>query len=84
MGVQGSILDHPQGITVDNNRNVFVVGVNTCNVVVISPDGKQCRHILTKEDGLDRPAAIFFDNMRKQLLVTNGIEFANVYNISYF
>ncbi|XP_052065267.1 uncharacterized protein LOC127705047 isoform X1 [Mytilus californianus] len=79
-----NILDGPQGITVDNNRNVFVVGDNTCNVVVISPDGKQFKQILTKEDGLNRPTTLFFDEVGKQLLVANGTYFANVYDISYF
>ncbi|CAG2247778.1 unnamed protein product [Mytilus edulis] len=52
------VLDRPLGIAVDNNRNVFVVGNSSCNVVVISPDGKQCKQILTKEDGLEMPTAI--------------------------
>lgn len=53
-------------------------------MVVISADGKQCKEILTKEDGLYRPIGIFFDKSRKQLSVTNGTEFAYVYNVSYF
>ncbi|CAC5401305.1 unnamed protein product [Mytilus coruscus] len=77
------VLDGPQGITVDSKGNVFVVGRHTCNVVVISPDGKQCKQILTKEDGLNRPTTLFFDEVGKQLLVANGTNFANVYDISY-
>ncbi|VDI51495.1 Hypothetical predicted protein [Mytilus galloprovincialis] len=77
------VLDGPQGITIDNKGNVFVVGDNTCNVVVISPDGKHCKQILTKDDGLNRPTTLFFDEARKQLLVANGTNFAHVYDISY-
>ncbi|CAG2235013.1 unnamed protein product [Mytilus edulis] len=66
------VLDGPQGITVDNKGNVFVVGRNTCNVVVISPDGKHCKQILTKEDGLNRPTTVFFHESGKQLFVANG------------
>lgn len=77
------ILDRPQGITVYNSRNVFVVGVITCNVVVISPNGKQRKQILTKEDGIDWSTAIFFDKVRNQLLVTNQNQFAYIYDVSY-
>lgn len=77
------VLDRPQGITVDNSGNVFVVGEQSCNVVCIAPDGKQYKQILTKKDGLVRPSAIFFEKVRMQLLVTNIEQYAYVYNISY-
>ncbi|CAG2247779.1 unnamed protein product [Mytilus edulis] len=59
------VLEYPQGITIDNNRNAFVTGMDSCNVVVISPDGRQYNQILTKEDGLDRPTSIFFDKKER-------------------
>ncbi|CAG2235016.1 unnamed protein product [Mytilus edulis] len=77
------VLDDPRGITIDNKGNVFVVGRNTCNVVVISPDGKHCKQILTKDDGLDRPTTLFFDKLRNQLLVTNLNRSAYGFNVSY-
>jgi hypothetical protein len=40
------------GIALDKNRNVYVAGKGTNNVVVLSPDGKNCRQILTQSDGL--------------------------------
>ncbi|XP_052065266.1 uncharacterized protein LOC127705046 isoform X2 [Mytilus californianus] len=78
-----SVLDLPKGISVDNNGNVFVNGCSSKNVVVISPDGKQCKEILNRIDGLNTPLGNFFDKDRKQLLVANATQFANVYNISY-
>jgi sugar lactone lactonase YvrE len=44
------ILRKPAGIALDQNSNVFVAGNGTNNVVVLSPDGKNCRQILTKYD----------------------------------
>lgn len=79
----GRFLDRPQGITVDDNGNIFVVGMDSCSAVVISLDGKQCKQILTKADGLDRPTTICFDKERKQLIVTNQKQFAYIFNISY-
>ncbi|CAG2229936.1 NID [Mytilus edulis] len=38
-----SVLNYPRGITVDNDGNVFVVGVKSANVVIISNDGKHHR-----------------------------------------
>lgn len=67
----------------DNNGSVFVVGVKSCNVVVISPDGKQGKQILTKDDGLKSPTAISFDKVKNLLLVTNENRFVNIYDVSY-
>lgn len=78
-----NVLKFPKGISVDNNGNVFVNGCSSENVVVISPDGKQCKQILNDDDGLYNPFGNFFDKDRKQLLVTNATQFAVVYNISY-
>jgi sugar lactone lactonase YvrE len=40
------MLMHPRGIALDKNKNVYVAGRETQNVVVLSPDGKNCRQIL--------------------------------------
>jgi DNA-binding beta-propeller fold protein YncE len=37
------VLRYPYGISVDNDGNVYVVGYDTKNVVVISPDGQRHR-----------------------------------------
>ncbi|CAG2229940.1 unnamed protein product [Mytilus edulis] len=58
-----------RGITSDNDGNLFVVGVDSSNVVIISNDGKHHRQILTGEDGLNEPSAIFFDKHTKKLLI---------------
>lgn len=79
------MLNRPCGIATDTNGYVFVVGEKSCNVVGISSDGKQCKQILTKKDGLEKPKGIDFDKVRKQLLVTNQNEIeqlAYVYNVS--
>lgn len=42
-----NVLKTPHGITVDDKGNVFVVGKSSCNVLVISPNGKICKEVLT-------------------------------------
>ncbi|CAG2241842.1 unnamed protein product [Mytilus edulis] len=81
---RGNLLHTPRGITVDDKGNVFVVGQDSCNCIVISPDRKQYKEILTRKSGLSSPSSIFFNRIKKQLLVTNNSSIANVYNISYF
>jgi sugar lactone lactonase YvrE len=44
------VLRKPVGIALDKNRNVYVAGRSTNNVVVLSPDGSNCREILTRND----------------------------------
>ncbi|VDI04798.1 Hypothetical predicted protein [Mytilus galloprovincialis] len=72
----------PCGITVDNKGHFFVVGRDSCNVFVISANGKYIKQILNKEDGLRVPAAIFIDKIGKQLLVTSDQKVAYLYRIA--
>ncbi|CAG2191500.1 TRIM2_3 [Mytilus edulis] len=52
-------LQYPQGISVDSNGNVYVVSRDTHSVVIISPDGKRCRTILSSRDGLKPTSSKF-------------------------
>ncbi|CAC5401295.1 unnamed protein product [Mytilus coruscus] len=78
-----SVLKNPGGIAVDDKGNVFVVGIGSKNIVVISTDGKQYKEIQTKKYGLTNPSTIFFDSIRKQMIVSNDDNFAHIYDISY-
>jgi outer membrane protein assembly factor BamB len=49
-----NVLRKPVGIALDKNRNIYVAGKYTNNVVALSPDGKNCRQILTQSDGLNK------------------------------
>ena len=66
-----NILWEPREIALDRNRNVYVAGYETNNVVVLSPEGKNCRQILTKSDGLDKPYSLRINIDRSELLVCN-------------
>ncbi|VDI06237.1 Hypothetical predicted protein [Mytilus galloprovincialis] len=77
------VLEQPHGITVDDKGYVFVVGSTSCNVLVISPDGKRYKEILNKDNGLIKPIAISIYNLRNHLLVTNENNDAHLYKISY-
>lgn len=81
--IDDKVLQGPNGISLDDRGNVFVVGYNTSNILVISSNGKNYKQILTKENGLLDPIALFFDDLRKQLLVINGSKDAYLFNISH-
>ncbi|XP_071150539.1 E3 ubiquitin/ISG15 ligase TRIM25-like [Mytilus edulis] len=76
------VLTFPSGITVDNDGNVFVVGETTSNLVLISNDGKHHKQILTEEDGLRKPSAIFFDKQTRKILLANKKETAFLYSVA--
>jgi sugar lactone lactonase YvrE len=50
-----NVLRKPMGIALDKNNNIYVAGMGSNNVVVLSADGKNCKQILTKSDGLNKP-----------------------------
>jgi hypothetical protein len=62
------VIQCPRGITVDNDGNVYVVGCYSNNVVVISPDGKRHRQILSSKDGLVRPGVLDYDKSTNRLI----------------
>jgi hypothetical protein len=77
------ILRKPAGIALDQNSNVFVAGNGTNNVVVLSPDGKNCRQILTKHDGLNEPCSLRINIERSELLVCNKNGPAFLFSLQY-
>lgn len=66
-----AIIINPQGVAVDRYLNVYVASECNNSVVVISPDGKRCRTVLGKSDGIDQPCAIYFDKVKNNLVVCN-------------
>jgi DNA-binding beta-propeller fold protein YncE len=66
-----NVLRKPVSIALDKNRNVYVAGKGTNNVVVVSSGGKNCREILTQRDGLNKPYSLRINIDRSELLVCN-------------
>lgn len=66
-----SVLKNPRGIAVDKDGNVYVAGMNSQNVLSISPDGKQHKIVLGASDGLNNPTSLCYSKSKKQLLVAN-------------
>ncbi|CAC5374905.1 unnamed protein product [Mytilus coruscus] len=72
----------PQGVSVDSNGNLYVAGMNSNSIVVISPDGKKCRKLLSASDGLKKPRVLHFEQNTKKLLVANERSCAFLYEVS--
>ena len=66
-----SVLNHPSGITVDNKCNVYLTSFTFNTVVVVAPDGRQGRQIISSDVGLKEPTGLYFDKSKNCLLVTN-------------
>ena len=66
-----SVLKDPRGVTVDNNYNVYVTSYSSNQVVVLEPDGRQGRQLISSEDGLNSPTGLYFEKSKNYLLVTN-------------
>lgn len=65
------VLFGPSGIAVDKDSNIFCSSSQYHSIFVLSPDGKRHRTLLTKQDGINSPAALYFDRSKNQLLVGN-------------
>ena len=78
-----SVLKDPRSIAVDDYGNVYVAGSNSTNVIVISPDGKEHRTLLSTADLHDKPRALHYDRQTRQLLVANTMTSAFIYSVDY-
>ena len=66
-----SVLNDPRGVTVDNDGNVYVTSYSSNSVVVLEPDGRYGRQILSSDNGLKNPIGISFDESKNSLIVAN-------------
>ena len=66
-----SLLKDPRGVTVDNNGNVYVTSHSSGSVVVLEPDGRQGRQILSNDYELIAPTGIYFDKSKNSFIVAN-------------
>ena len=76
------VLQGPYGISVDNDGNVYVVGYNTNNVVVIYPDGQDHNQLLSSKDGLSYPRVLDYDRSTNRLLVVNVRNTAFLFDVT--
>ena len=76
------VLQGPRGISIDNDGNVYVVGGDSDNVVVISPEGQRHRQLLSSMDGLVNPRVLDYDNSNNRLLVVNASASAFLFDVT--
>ena len=76
------VLKRPLGICVDNDGNVYVVGGDSINVVVIFPDGQHHRQLLSSNDGLVATGVLDYERSTNMLLFVNKSGTAFLYDVS--
>ena len=76
------VLHYPYSISVDNDGNVYVVGYDSINVVVISDDGQRHRQLLSAKDGLRKPRVLEYDRSTNRLLVVNDNSTAFLFDVT--
>jgi hypothetical protein len=76
------VLQGPVGISVDNDGNVYVVGISSNNVVVISSHGQRHRQLLSAHTGLVKPRVLDYDRSTDRLLVVNQSSSAFLFDVT--
>lgn len=62
-------LRYPTALSLDKDQNVFVVGRDSNNLMLIQHDGNASRILLNKDDGLIIPNAVYYSKENNSLLV---------------
>ena len=76
------VLKGPLGISVDNDGNLYVAGLRSINVMIISPDGHRHRQLLSSKDGLVQPKVLDYERSTNRLLVVNQSDTAFLFDVS--
>ena len=76
------VLQYPLGISVDNYGNAYVVGYDSNNVIVISPNGQRHRQLLSSKDGLSVPLVLDYDKSTNRLLLVNESKSAFLFDVT--
>lgn len=76
-----TVLKKPSGVTADLNGNIFVAGLESQNIVLISANGKHYKEVKTDSAGLRNPRTIYFCKENKLLLVCSERMFAAIYTV---
>ncbi|CAG2225727.1 unnamed protein product [Mytilus edulis] len=63
-------IDFPHGLTLDKNGFVYIVSYGNNSIVVVSPDGKTCKTILSRDDGIKYPWAIDINRETGMMIVS--------------
>ena len=63
------VLKCPNGLTVDYDGSVFVVGTSSGNILRISSDGSSAKEILRTEDFFKSPTGIYLQKEKRLLLI---------------
>ncbi|CAG2255681.1 unnamed protein product [Mytilus edulis] len=66
-------IEIPQGISLDKNGFVYKPSSGNDSIVVVSPDGKVCKTILSSENGINEPWAIDIHRETRIMIVSNKI-----------
>jgi len=67
-----SVLKYPSGVTVENKSTIYVTSFTSNTVVVVEPDGRQGRQLISSDDRLNEPTGIYVDKSKNNLMVTNS------------
>ncbi|XP_052106594.1 uncharacterized protein LOC127739064 [Mytilus californianus] len=66
-------IDSPVRLTLDQHGFVYIVSRGNISVVVVSPDGKTCKTILSQTDGINYPRAININKETGKMIVSSKI-----------
>lgn len=77
------IIKAPTGIAVDEAENVYVTGLYSNNVVVISDNGRLCMELIKDIEELQQPFAIDYNHKEQKLLVCSSSGLCLLYSISH-
>ncbi|CAC5370706.1 unnamed protein product [Mytilus coruscus] len=65
-------IKYPYGIALDIDGFVYVASYGTNKIVVVTPDGKKCKTLLSEADGIIRPVGIDINRDRGIMIVVCG------------
>ncbi|CAH1803085.1 unnamed protein product [Owenia fusiformis] len=83
-GVQGpddGQLNGPRGVFIDACDNIMVADTGNHRVILLSPEGRFLRYLMTADDGLSFPNTVTINHNEDELLIVDSSQ--NLYIVKY-
>ncbi|VDI60941.1 Hypothetical predicted protein [Mytilus galloprovincialis] len=77
-------IDGPEGIALDKNGFVYIASRKNNRIVVVSPDGKTCKTILSEADGINYPVHIDINRETGIMIVSSKVKKTSAENSDHY
>ncbi|XP_063406239.1 uncharacterized protein LOC134690192 [Mytilus trossulus] len=79
---QNEMLKEPRGLALDDRGYIYIAGNTSSNVILLCSNGQKCQQLLSKDNGIRNPRALYYDIPHNQLFVATKEGKVHIFEVS--